>query len=54
VTAASTFGVTRYRAPVDAMLPVLAGGAIALIADRLRPKRAAADAPEPQPVLVGS
>jgi 4-amino-4-deoxy-L-arabinose transferase-like glycosyltransferase len=28
VTAATSFGITRYRAPVDAMLPVLAGGAL--------------------------
>ena len=28
VTAAMTFGITRYRAPVDALLPILAGGAI--------------------------
>jgi 4-amino-4-deoxy-L-arabinose transferase-like glycosyltransferase len=27
-TAATTFGITRYRAPVDAMLPVLAGVAV--------------------------
>ena len=26
ITAATSFGITRYRAPVDAMLPVLAGG----------------------------
>jgi 4-amino-4-deoxy-L-arabinose transferase-like glycosyltransferase len=28
ITAATSFGITRYRAPVDAMLPVLAGGAL--------------------------
>lgn len=28
LTAATSFGITRYRAPVDAMLPVLAGGAL--------------------------
>lgn len=28
ITAAMTFGITRYRAPVDALLPVLAGGAL--------------------------
>jgi hypothetical protein len=28
ITAAITFGITRYRAPVDALLPVLAGGAL--------------------------
>jgi hypothetical protein len=32
-TAATTFGITRYRAPVDAMLPVLAGGAIVWLAE---------------------
>jgi 4-amino-4-deoxy-L-arabinose transferase-like glycosyltransferase len=29
ITAATSFGITRYRAPVDAMLPVLAGGTLA-------------------------
>jgi len=28
ITAATSFGITRYRAPVDAMLPVLAGGTL--------------------------
>jgi CHASE2 domain-containing sensor protein len=28
ITAATSFGITRYRAPVDAMLPVLASGAL--------------------------
>jgi hypothetical protein len=28
ITAATSFGVTRYRAPFDAMLPVLAGGTL--------------------------
>jgi hypothetical protein len=37
VTAAMTFGITRYRAPVDAMLPVLAGGAIATVWHRAFP-----------------
>ncbi len=36
VTAATTFGITRYRAPVDAMLPVLAGGAIVVIVTQIR------------------
>ena len=31
ITAATSFGITRYRAPVDAMLPVLAGGALVWI-----------------------
>jgi 4-amino-4-deoxy-L-arabinose transferase-like glycosyltransferase len=31
LAAAMTFGITRYRAPVDAMLPVLAGGALAAV-----------------------
>jgi hypothetical protein len=39
ITAAMTFGITRYRAPVDALLPVLAGGAIVWIVERLRRKR---------------
>jgi hypothetical protein len=46
VTAATAFGITRYRAPVDAMLPVLAGGAVAVgievLAARERRRRAAA------------
>ncbi len=36
VTAATTFGITRYRAPVDAMLPVLAGGALVWLVERAR------------------
>ncbi len=28
ITAATSFGLTRYRAPADAMLPILAGGAL--------------------------
>jgi 4-amino-4-deoxy-L-arabinose transferase-like glycosyltransferase len=39
ITAAMTFGITRYRAPVDALLPVLAGGAIVWIVDRIRRAR---------------
>ncbi len=41
ITAAATFGITRYRVPVDVLLPVLASGAIVWIARRLRPPRAA-------------
>jgi hypothetical protein len=37
ITAASTFGITRYRAPIDALLPVLAAGAIVYRLDRSRP-----------------
>jgi 4-amino-4-deoxy-L-arabinose transferase-like glycosyltransferase len=36
ITAATTFGITRYRAPVDAMLPVLAGGALVWIFEDAR------------------
>jgi 4-amino-4-deoxy-L-arabinose transferase-like glycosyltransferase len=43
ITAAATFGITRYRAPVDAMLPVLASGSIVWLARRPRPHRAPVD-----------
>ncbi len=33
ITAASTFGITRYRAPVDGLLPVLAAGGILFLVD---------------------
>lgn len=36
ITAATTFGITRYRAPVDALLPVLAGGALVWFVTALR------------------
>ena len=39
VTAATTFGITRYRAPVDAMLPVLAAGSVVWIARWARARR---------------
>jgi 4-amino-4-deoxy-L-arabinose transferase-like glycosyltransferase len=39
ITAAMTFGITRYRAPIDAMLPVLAAGAIVAIAARIARRR---------------
>jgi 4-amino-4-deoxy-L-arabinose transferase-like glycosyltransferase len=38
-TAATTFGITRYRAPVDAMLPVLAGVAVFAAIDAWRRPR---------------
>jgi CHASE2 domain-containing sensor protein len=38
-TAATTFGITRYRAPVDAMLPVLAGVACFAALDTWRRSR---------------
>src|SRR5204863_154152 len=38
ITAATTFGITRYRAPVDAMLPVLAGGALVWMFEDARAK----------------
>ncbi|MDZ4824934.1 MAG: hypothetical protein SGJ13_00525 [Actinomycetota bacterium] len=50
ITAASTFGITRYRAPVDGLLPVLAAGGIFFIYDGLTRNRVsappAADLPE--------
>ena len=36
ITAATSFGITRYRAPVDAMLPVLAGGALVWLFELVR------------------
>ena len=39
ITAATTFGITRYRAPVDALLPVLAGGAIVWIVEQVVHRR---------------
>jgi hypothetical protein len=36
ITAATSFGITRYRAPVDAMLPVLAGGALVWAFEQVR------------------
>jgi hypothetical protein len=50
ITAASTFGITRYRAPVDALLPVLAAGAIIWRLDRSRSKRALAASAVTAPV----
>jgi hypothetical protein len=41
VTVAMSFGITRYRAPVDAVIPVLAAIAIAALWGRLRPHDAA-------------
>ena len=39
ITAAMTFGITRYRAPVDGLLTVLAGGAIVWIVEQLARRR---------------
>ena len=50
VTAAMTFGITRYRAPFDAMLPVLAAGSIVWIVERLRGNKARSAAPLGPPV----
>ncbi len=36
ITAAGTFGITRYRAPIDALLPALAAGAVWARLDRSR------------------
>lgn len=46
ITAAMTFGITRYRAPVDAILPVLAAGALFARLDRSRARPSARDAHE--------
>ncbi len=51
ITAATTFGITRYRAPVDALLPALAAGAVMVRLRRSKPSPVAdADATaEPKP-----
>jgi len=36
ITAATTFGITRYRAPVDGLLPVLAAGGALVVVDAVR------------------
>jgi hypothetical protein len=63
ITVAFSFGITRYRAPVDAVLPVLAAVAIdALWRRRDRPPGDASvhdapsrdDAPDPEPVPAAS
>lgn len=41
-TAATTFGITRYRAPIDALLPVIAAGAMVWRWDRSRAARTSA------------
>lgn len=46
-TAATTFGITRYRAPVDAMLPVLAGVAVFAAIDEWKRRREAGSAAPP-------
>jgi len=50
ITVALSFGITRYRAPVDAVLPVLA--AVALDALWRRRDRPADDAPDDAPVAA--
>jgi hypothetical protein len=47
-TVATSFGITRYRAPVDVVMPVLA--AVAIDAMWRRSRRAATDAPTPDTV----
>jgi hypothetical protein len=53
ITAATSFGITRYRAPVDAMLPVLASGALVWAFEQAhawwRTRRAS---PQPAPVSL--
>jgi 4-amino-4-deoxy-L-arabinose transferase-like glycosyltransferase len=51
ITAATSFGITRYRAPVDAMLPVLAGGALVWLFEWVR---ARAKTPSPTPTAVAA
>jgi hypothetical protein len=46
-TAATTFGITRYRAPVDAMLPVLAGVAFFAALDAWKRSRRSAPSTTP-------
>jgi 4-amino-4-deoxy-L-arabinose transferase-like glycosyltransferase len=56
-TAATTFGITRYRAPVDAMMPVLAAVALFAAIDAWKARRAvsatepAAPRPETRPTV---
>jgi 4-amino-4-deoxy-L-arabinose transferase-like glycosyltransferase len=59
ITAATSFGVTRYRAPVDGMLPVLAAGALVWLVEQVMARRRSAPAPveatpetEPAPAPV--
>ena len=49
LAAATTFGITRYRAPVDAALTVLAGGAVAVAVERRRTRRGGPGAPASPP-----
>jgi 4-amino-4-deoxy-L-arabinose transferase-like glycosyltransferase len=46
-TAATTFGITRYRAPVDAMMPVLAAVAVFAAIDAWKARRVANARPAP-------
>jgi 4-amino-4-deoxy-L-arabinose transferase-like glycosyltransferase len=49
-TAATTFGITRYRVPIDAMLPVLAGVAVFTAIDWFKARQpGAATVPAPIP-----
>jgi hypothetical protein len=52
-TAAITFGVTRYRAPVDALLPVVAGVGISAWIGRARPTAPDDETSAPAPVTTG-
>jgi 4-amino-4-deoxy-L-arabinose transferase-like glycosyltransferase len=52
ITVALSFGITRYRAPVDAVLPVLAAVALGAWWAHARPAPEAA--PAPAPVEVGA
>lgn len=55
VTIAMSFGITRYRAPVDAVIPVLAAIGIGALWQRLRPgdDTGAETAPPDEPVPAG-
>jgi 4-amino-4-deoxy-L-arabinose transferase-like glycosyltransferase len=52
-TAAITFGVTRYRAPVDALLPVVAGVGVSAWFGRTQPASPADETPSPAPATTG-
>jgi len=56
VTAAMSFGITRYRVPIDVALPILAAvGGVAVLRDRNRPPaREVSALPEPSPAPAGS
>jgi 4-amino-4-deoxy-L-arabinose transferase-like glycosyltransferase len=52
ITVATSFGITRYRAPVDVIMPLLAAVAIDAAIRWFRHRRDATDAPIPEPEPV--